>query len=498
MTGPSGRHARNLGAFAAILALLLVAQGLFHERDRSPQTWDPSLQAHLVYRFASALKSEGPGAIASEWHTPDTLYPPLYPMLNVAPALYGASVRDLRLAQSGWLLLLATLVFWSSARALGPLTASSVTLVACTAPLVLCLSRSTYIENLLVVLTTAIAIRLRAHGLPSAALDSLGFGLLLALAFLTKWSAAVTVAPALFGAIVAQRAAAKPLPRPRALLIVAAVAAALAAPWYLASGLHLVDRLLAEAYDKPAFVRPLLAFDSLAFYPVRGVAEAFWLPVGALVVGLLLASRRLPLPARRFWMITLLGALAILMASRHKQTRFFVQLVPLLALAAGEVLTTLPPGARRPLAGALVGLSLVPLVALSRDRTGPATVGARADAALLSPARGLPELLLGRPDARQWPHGPLLDQLASRGFGHADNPVFFQTGLRHPYLNRWTFRAEGWPRGVLFSYGPGRAGAILEIDPAVPGDAGSIIASARSPDGHFCVARTRDSRHRVP
>jgi len=479
----------------AIALTLLLAQAAFFLRDRSPQTWDPSLQVHLAYRLSDRIASEGPSAALRTWTTAESLYPPLYPAVHLGLAFARAPVAWFRYAQSLLLVLLVAVVHRATVRRHGALPASAAAALLAGSPLLLGLSRTTYIENLLLPLIALALVRLRRDGLPGSSRAAVLDGLLAGACLLTKWSALVVLAPAAIAAAVVGRSVERRPLRPGPVALATGIAAFLSLPWYLSGGARLLDKLTWQATEKPGAASDPWTLASLTLYPRALVSEVLWLPVGLIsLAAVALAARAIDRTADRFWTITLGGALVVLLASPHKQPRFLALVLPGLALLLGEALGALAPTRRAALSSALLALSGAPLLALSLPLARP--VGVEPPTAL-SPAHGIPSLRFGPPDPTPWPHGELLRALRENpvlGLGPTDR-IAFRGETRHPYLNRWTFRAEGWPLGLRFTDIAGRAKALVEIDPETrPSDA-RLLASAISPDGHRCVVRLRASVH---
>src|SRR5262245_61419768 len=234
---PGHRHdeRREVLAFGALALCLLLAHVAFLHQDDAPPVWDEALHLLLAARFEDFLRAPSRStfdALCSAWD----FYPPLYhAIVGALSALLGSAALAARVVNLGWLAVLA----WGTHRAAAVLFGRAAGAIAATLvvtfPIVTQLSRMAITDFGLAALAAASVGFLLTSDLRSQG-SAVGFGLLLGAGLLTKWLFPAYVAgPVMVWAWVRARDPADNRQWLARLGLAAAVAVAVAGPWYLAN-----------------------------------------------------------------------------------------------------------------------------------------------------------------------------------------------------------------------------------------------------------------------
>jgi hypothetical protein len=225
-----------LGLSALALALLL-AHLAFLRQDRAPPVWDEALHLLLAARFEDFLRAPSRHsleALRAAWD----FYPPLFhALVGTLFALMGSTAVAARLVNLGWVAVLG----WGTHRAAAALFGRAAGAVAAalvvTFPIVIQLSRMAMTDLGLAALAAASVGFLLATDLRTRR-HAVLLGLLLGAGLLTKW-----IFPAFVAGPLAVWAWTRGRDRwPPRLGLATAVAAVVAAPWYLANAGTIVTR----------------------------------------------------------------------------------------------------------------------------------------------------------------------------------------------------------------------------------------------------------------
>lgn len=445
---------RLAAAFAKRRAAVLSAGvGLFHlaanlvwlARDTLPPAWDQAAHAGHCLSYLGLLGH--PSALSlTKLLTVSSYYPPFFYIATVpVTALFGFSCDVLALAQAAFLVLLAYSVFRLGERLFGPAAAAGAVLLIALTPAIYGLSREVLLDlpvtaMVALALTVVLAGRRTAHPASGALL-----GLVLGLAVMTKWTAAVFVLGPLLlvlgrEAAGADKAARKTLAVSIGLALLVFLAVIL--PWFFAN-LSGFERTASVALGEDAVAQgdPSGLAASVAWYG-KATRRALLLPALGIITlaGLVaFAFRRGAGKAAAFLGAWALPAFFVFVLVPNKDGRNIVPLLPALALAAAAGFDALrPKAAKRAVWTAVLLVGLAQFAVLSFGRPpGPA-------GSLAKPPRG-----------EDWRIGEILESASIRRRG----PVLRVAVLPDlPYFNFSTFRFTAALEALPFVIDPAGTG----------------------------------------
>ena len=441
-------------------AVLAAGVGLFHlaanlvwlARDTLPPAWDQAAHAGHCLSYLRLLGH--PSALSlTKLLTVSTYYPPIFYVATVpVTALFGFSCDVLALAQSAFLVLLAYSVFRLGERLFGPAAAAGAVLLVALTPAIYGLSREVLLDlpvtaMVALALTVLLAGKRTAHPASGALL-----GLVLGLAVMTKWTAAVFVAGPLLLVLGREAAGADKASRKKlAVSIGQAILVFLAVvlPWFLAN-MSGFERTASVALGEDAVAQgdPSGLAASVAWYG-KALRRGLFLPALGIITlaGLVaFAFRRGNGRAAAFLGAWALPAFLVFVLVPNKDGRNVVPLLPALALAAAAGFDALrPKAARRAVWTVILIAGLAQFAVLSFGRPpGPA-------GSLAKPPRG-----------EDWRIAEILDSAAPRRRG----PVLRVAVLPDlPHFNFSTFRFTAALKALPFvidpvGTGPATLGAL--------------------------------------
>jgi 4-amino-4-deoxy-L-arabinose transferase-like glycosyltransferase len=227
---------RRWEAFAsgALALVLLLAHLAFLRQDAAPPVWDEALHLLLASRLDDLLREPSRrtlDALRAAWD----FYPPLHhALVGALMAVLGPTALAARIVNLAWLAVLG----WGTHRAASSLFGRAAGWVAAALvvsfPFVTQMARMSMTDLGLAALAAAAVGFLLASGLRTRA-QAVAFGLILGAGLMTKWIYPAFVAgPVLVWAWTERRWA--------RLALAAAVAAAVAAPWYAMNAATIVGR----------------------------------------------------------------------------------------------------------------------------------------------------------------------------------------------------------------------------------------------------------------
>ncbi len=310
---------------ALLLLFALNAFTLFTwtKRDTRPLAWDQAIHMKIAFEYRDRLATE---SVWQAMKPVDMNYPPLYhlamvPFLNQVP-----DVADVGVAVNAiCLFILIFAVFLIGSTLTGPWAGFAAATVVSCYPALIDLSRTTLID---LSLTTGVAVAflclLRSENF-SRPLWSLGFGVSLALAMLTKWTAFAYISvPLIVSVVVAVRER-----RWGALFVVGVVCLAIMWPWYIQNTLPMLARIPKLSKLPPASGENL-----------SGIANVFWYPL-SLFDGVSLPFLLLALPGvvavfwrPKLWPVTLwfVGSVVLFSLITNRNVRYIAPALPALAV----------------------------------------------------------------------------------------------------------------------------------------------------------------------
>ena len=255
---PAHRHGRRseVLAFGALALFLLLAHVAFLRQDAAPPVWDEALHLLQAARFEDFLRAPSRStfdALRAAWD----FYPPLFhALVGALSSLLGSTALAARLVNLAWLAVLG----WGTHRAGAVLFGRAVGAVSAalvvTFPIVTQLSRMAITDFGLAAMAAASVGFLLASDLRSRR-SAVGFGLLLGAGQLTKWLFPAYVAgPVMVWAWARARDHADNWRLLARLGLAAAVATAVAGPWYLANAGTIITRGLYLVFLGPALGNP--------------------------------------------------------------------------------------------------------------------------------------------------------------------------------------------------------------------------------------------------
>lgn len=465
------------------LALGLGASHLlWAARDTRPPPWDRAIHLELALRCERLLASGdwGQTLALSDFYPPlaHCLAGALHTLLGSSP-LIALLVTQAALAAT----MLATAAI--GVRLGAPIGGVAAALLVGVYAEVLLESRVFMLDLPLTALVTLVVLTLvRGEGLTDPRRAGAA-GVLAGLALLTKWTAAFFLLPV--GVFVAfrGRTASDHGRRGRGLVLFLALAAFVAAPWYLRHPL-LPVALLGRAYrGAEDWVPPLTSLHGWTYY-IAGLVDGLGPPF-AILFGLGLAlSRRVPgLGLLAVWVA---GPLAGLTLLRNKDFRFVVPLLPAVALWSTAWLDRV--GTRRAwgVVGGLALLAGVHAAYLGWGWPWPDWAQGRMDRRLLFPsfpplAEDWPIRAVAEAAVRDRPPGPrpLVLSVAPDAI-YFSRDVFRYEATRHALPLRVTGAFDGTPLGIDYlvtktgDQGPARTtGATRRLMARVDGGDAALV-----------------------
>lgn len=444
-----------LGALFLWQALLL---GVWLHNDTRPLRWDDAVHISTALDYKRALASGELGALLSPKSRPGhPIYPPVV-HFGMVVALFAADATGVAPEDAATFLNLVFLAliglgaWWLAEFWWGREAGLAAAFIAGLLPGFVLMSRVIIVD----VALAAFAVWAYAFWARGGRFTDRRLTLWLAAAFalgcLTKWSFPFYVLPILFDAAAAawSGGAAR-----RNVLCAAGLSAALLLPWYAVNIPKTLTRVLKAAGQGGAEGDPdVLSLSALLWYPRHAVLPHMtWLGVLAALAGAVHIFRR-KMEGRRALLLWALSGYVFWTLVSNKNDRYFMPVLPALALAAAALPRRIPWGVAG--AAALFSAWL--------------TWGS-ASSAWAQPARG-----------EAWPLEQIAQEVAARRDKSA--PFAVLTILaNHEYLNgnntRWTvekldLREAVRPRSKLVPFGQMTEFVVLKT-----GDLGPAYAVAR-------------------
>jgi len=321
---------------AAAYLFTLAVSALFLARDSVPPRWDAAahLLAALDYR---GLLREG-HALQFLWRH-YAYYPPLvYQITAALQAAFGPSPLLAWAVQEAFALLLLVATYRLGRTVGGRAAAALAAVCVLLLPIVGVFTREFALDVPLLAVATLFFALVRAEPFAGGR-RAARLGAVIGLGLLTKWSFAIVAVVPLVEAVVRALAFA---PRRAAALrrmaLAAALALALAGPWY---GTHL-RRLWRDAQINAVEVAPaegdppVASLASLAFYPRMAADEWLYLPLGLAVAAAVAFTLRRGGPARRLLNATVWPVWLLFTLVPNKDPRYGLPLVPVLMVVLGD------------------------------------------------------------------------------------------------------------------------------------------------------------------
>ena len=314
---------------AAAFAYLAAANLVWIARDTRPPFWDMAYHQTAALRVYDAFAGQGlraPGIVPFL----TGFYPPLYHSIVAAfYAVFGKTIDAAQLANLPALALLIVSTYGIGRTLLGPLSAAVASILVAFYPYLIWLSRETLVDYWLTAFVAfAVWLLIRTNEF-SDRKASVAFGVACGLGMLTKWTFPLfVIGPALWLARKNLRNAA----------IAAAIAAVIAAYWYLLAGRSLqqlasINNAGAVSEGDPG----RLSFGAVIFYIRALEGYQLFLPLFVAFVagGILLARKFDPswLPVVLWLGCGWLG----LMLFQNKDPRYSAPLLPAIALISAQL-----------------------------------------------------------------------------------------------------------------------------------------------------------------
>jgi 4-amino-4-deoxy-L-arabinose transferase-like glycosyltransferase len=320
---------RHRFLLAAAFLYLAAANLIWIARDTRPPFWDMAYHQTAALRIYDAFSNLGLRAIAI---IPllTGFYPPLYhTVVATFYAVFGKTIDAAQWANLPAMALLIATTYGIGRSLLKPLPAAAAALLVGFYPYLVWLSRETLVDYWLTsMVAVAIWMLIRTNEF-SDRRASAGFGVICGLGMLTKWTFPLFVAlPALWLARKNLRNAG----------IAAAIAAVIAAYWYLPAGRSLqqlanINNAGAISEGDPGRV----SFQALVFYLRALEGYQLFLPLFVVfIAGALLVARKFD----RAWlpvMLWLAGGWLGLMLFQNKDPRYSAPLLPAVALISAQM-----------------------------------------------------------------------------------------------------------------------------------------------------------------
>jgi 4-amino-4-deoxy-L-arabinose transferase-like glycosyltransferase len=313
------------GAFLYLMAANLV----WIARDTRPPFWDMAAHQSTSLRIYDAFSQNWIGAITA---IPllSAPYPPFYhSIVAIFYGLFGKSIDAAQWANVPAIALLFLCTYGLGRTLLSPIAAAGAAVLVNFFPILLWLSRETLIDYWLTsIVALAMWLLIRSKEFSSRRY-SVGFGIACGFGVLTKWTFPVFVGlPALW---VARR-------NPKNAGIAAALAAAIAAYWYIPAAHSLAVLFRINAAGGISEGDPSLwSFGALVFYFRALEGYQLFLPLFiAFVVGAILLALRFD----RQWLpivLWIIGGWLGLMMVQNKDPRYTAPLLPAVALITAQI-----------------------------------------------------------------------------------------------------------------------------------------------------------------
>lgn len=405
----AGRTSWAWAAWAACVALFLLAGVLWLALDHRPQRWDESIHLSTALHFSDVLKDH-PLRLPAETVGFDGYYPPLVPIVGGVFALGSRTEDAMTYAVFAFVLLGAWSLFAVARRRLGPEAAVGATGVFLFSPLFFNEAHSFMLDVPLTCVTVAAFDALDRSGSFRRRGASLAFGALLGAGMLVKWMAPVfLVVPVLYACGGFRSLDDGARERRKNLGLALGVALLVAGPWYLWNAPGLAVGFYLNAIKKGA-VEGQAAWwtpEALTFYPKVLLQALHPWGIVALAAGAWGVLRR---KAPAFWLWALVAPVVFFALIPNHKDRYVMPVLPFAALLASAWIVSLGSRARRWAAGALVLAMALP-VAVLFSRSGVPS----------------PE----RPDPADWKIGALLSHVPP------GREVVLAVIPDHPYLNEF-------------------------------------------------------------
>ncbi len=341
--GAGGEDRLGWALLAGLLLLAAAANLAWLRMNRAPQGWDESIHLLSALDLRHAL-ARGPLAVAGTFLTRNSYYPPLVSLLG---ALAGGPGRFTAVMVLFQCLLLGSLFLYARGEA-DPLSASLAASLALIYPPLYSQGHLFMLDMPLTAMFCLCLLLLRRSGEGKSLPFSLALGLAMGLAMLVKWSFAVYFALPWLWAFFRDRDA-----RARRNLGLSLLAAALVAgPWYLWNLIPMSRDLFFFAFKRGAEEGQPAVFSlaGLTYYarilPAQLGRWPFWLFAISLPFGI----RH---PKYRRWLLWVLVPSLAFTLLHNKKDRYFMPLLPLVALMSAHLLHQAARGERRRLLAAL-------------------------------------------------------------------------------------------------------------------------------------------------
>ena len=313
---------------AASLLYLCAANIVWIAMDTRPPFWDMANHANWSLGVLRDFQQNGITALLTLPHDSGS-YPPLYYAVTaIFYALLGPTIDAAQMANLPAIVLLGFATFGIARQLIEPSAAVLAAVIVNLIPFLLWLSRETMLEYWL---TAMVAISLWALIQSKEFANSrwsIAFGICCGLGMLTKWTFAIFVAlPALWAA----------RKNPRHALLGAAIAAGIAAYWYVPQ-FHTMQQFWRQNAAAAVFEQdPVAMVGSLIFYVRAMAGSVLFLPLFVLsVAGILVVLRnwRASFPKWTPLMLCVVGSTVGLLLLPSTDPRYAVGILPALAIFA--------------------------------------------------------------------------------------------------------------------------------------------------------------------
>jgi uncharacterized membrane protein len=350
---PDRRSALVLGALFLWQALLL---GVWLHRDTRPLRWDDAVHASTAHDYKRALSSGNVGALLSPTPRPGhPIYPPVV-HFGMVVALFAADVTGVDPEDAAtflnalFLALIALGAFFLAGLWWGREAGLAAAFIAGLVPAFVLQSRVIIVDVALAAFAVWTYALWALSGRFSDGRSSLWLAGAFALGCLTKWSFPFYVLPVLADGVLALRRGAEAR---RNALRAAGLAALLLLPWYGLNIFKALPRVMRSAGQGGGEGDPdVWSLASWLWYPRVALWQVTWVGAAAALAGLVFLFRR-RLAGRRPLLLWLLCGYVFWSLVSNKNDRYFLPVLPALALAAAA----LPKRAPWALAGAAVVFS---------------------------------------------------------------------------------------------------------------------------------------------
>jgi 4-amino-4-deoxy-L-arabinose transferase-like glycosyltransferase len=364
-----------------ILLLAALIQLYYLYANRSPMHWDPSNHIANSMRVARDISAAPLRGLFNAAVHDYVYYPPGY-FITTAPAfmLFGYTLPVGIAWQVIYLLITMVLIYNIAARIASRRAGWLAAFMFMAFPVVLGLGRMCYIENLLAMqVALFMALLLKDRELSSLR-GALLLGLVAGWGQLTKWQFVTLAAPPAMIVFVQHilQLRNSDATRQQWLQLLSWVAVALAAfsavaiPWYLAHFSEILNDVHYNAYVAVMGNAPSTKLSSIFYYIQSLPWQLIGLPLSLLVYAAFAVVIARPRKYGDGWIIAVgvLLSLALMSVATHKQGRFIMPLLPLIAVVCAVWIVKLRRPAAIAMTAIVLAFSLLNIVTQTFDLSG--------------------------------------------------------------------------------------------------------------------------------